>query len=145
MKRIGLTALWTFGLFGFLGAIVHGVRWWKDTHPPDDANVVAVTKSQDGHYSAVIFMHAGGGALAPFCIEYVSVVDSGILPKDAWERNKSVFTSSCNAQMSLRWITDRQLEITFNPTLAAEGVDTARLRRYADSGHVEITYRFWTK
>ena len=100
--------------------------------------------SPSRQYKAVLYNWNGGGGLSPYCINSISVVPSALSDSNASEDSYAVYTGACHAvgdsdyAPAIKWLSDNQLEITFDPTLAARGVNKAILRGYAVSGRIQI-------
>jgi hypothetical protein len=149
LKRMVVSVLAILGaifLFAIGGAIATRLgllprlssSWW----------VVKVIPSPDGDYKAIIFNDNGGGGFAPYCFDSVSVAPVGISDKDADRDKYSVYSGSChvigkcgtNAPI-VRWSSNSTLEVTFDPTLAAENIRQLEFRSGVNVGSVRVVYR----
>lgn len=112
------------------------------TGMPADTDIAGHIQSLDGAYKAVVFYSDGGGAGSSYCFDTVSVVPTQVTDKDAWDE-RDVFSAGCAGDLlsNIVWISPRHLQITFNPTLAVQGIDSVTLRGNAGKdGEVEISY-----
>jgi len=117
---------------------------WKQSKRgmPEDAGVSASIESPDGVYKAVIFYQNGGGAGASYCFDSVTVVPTDLPDAQAWN-TREVFSASCTDDLLHRvvWTSTRQLQITFDPSLAVQGIDAVTLRGHAGK-NAEVEIRF---
>ncbi len=122
----------------------------------EDAEVLKVVYSPNKKYKAVLFNENGGGAISPYCFDFISVVPASMADSAANQDSYSVYSGSChslgfvyqkglpphleNAPL-LSWSSDSMLEITFDPTEAAVGIKELIFRGWADSGHIRVVHR----
>lgn len=113
---------------------------------PDDAFIVGIYLSPDNKHKAVVFKQIGGGGISPYCFHFVSVTNSELEDRLAWNNDKKVFAASCGALGSdkdlngVEWMSSKELAITFDINLAIRRVSALTLKSYADGGQVHLTY-----
>jgi hypothetical protein len=131
-------------------------RMLKALFHVDDAEVLKVVYSPNKQYKAVLFNENGGGAISPYCFDFISVVPASMADSSADKDSYRVYSGSChhlgfvypkdlpphleNAPL-LNWSSDSVLEITFDPTEAAVGIKELIFRGWADSGQIRVVHR----
>lgn len=135
-------------VFGAAGLIAHAFLYALKAiqNMPSDRTVIGSVQSPTTG-KAVIFSSDGGGGFAPYCIDRVSIVPADVEDANAWGDDRMVFVSGCdgfqersNRQQLVMWKSPHELQISFNPTLGARGVDYVALKAYAMNGEVSISY-----
>lgn len=151
MKPVAVlrTVIVLLALYGGGNLAFHGLRMWLKSGLPSDVTIGLSSGqrtliSPDGAHKAVPFSQGGGGGLAPYCIELISVVHADVPDREAWGDASEVYVAGCNALKSLTWLSDSTLQIALDPNMGASGVDSLRLRAYADRGRVKLLYVFQT-
>lgn len=110
-------------------------------------DVIRTFFSPNQQYKAVLFNWNGGGGISPYCIDSISVVPSALSDSNADNDDYTVYTGACHAvgnndnAPKIKWLSDKQLEITFDSTLAAQGVNKTILRGYAAKGDIQIVHK----
>ena len=137
----------TFGALAFIGAtyvLVYGFEWFMFSVPSeivtDDTSIIRSFPTPNHEYKAVIFNQNGGGAWSPYCIDYLSVVPGSTADKDAWGDKYSVFIAGCGSLSNLKWISEKELQITFDADKGVQSVSALTLKGYADHGKVSVSY-----
>jgi hypothetical protein len=135
-------------LYGGGNLAFHGLRLWYQSGLPGDVTIGLSSGqraliSPDGAHKAVPFTQIGGGGLAPYCNERVSIVHADVPDRQAW-RISEVYLAGCNALKGLSWLSDSTLQIALDPNTGTSGVESLRLRAYADRGKVRLLYVFQT-
>ncbi|MEO9169282.1 MAG: hypothetical protein ABI230_12845 [Aestuariivirga sp.] len=137
-------------VIGAAGVVAHGLVGFLQQAPSslirDDTTVIGSIVSPDHEYKAIIFNQDGGGGLSPYCIDYVSVVPEKIADKQAWGDNYSVFVASCGSltdgheRDDVKWLSGKELQITFDADIGVKGVSAMTLKGYADRGAISVSY-----
>lgn len=113
---------------------------------PDDAFTTGSYLSPDNQRKAVVFIQAGGGGISPYCSQSISVIASEMEDKLAWGSDYTVFTSSCGSVGSdenidgVKWVSVKQLSITFDVNVGISGISALMLKNHADEGQVRVIY-----
>lgn len=144
------TTIGALAVFGAAGIAFHGLLGFeRSSFPstmPDDAGVVGSLPSPDHEYKAVVFNQNGGGAISPYCFDYISIVPAGTADKDAWAEQFSVFAASCGSLAfamwgeDLKWKSSDELQIRFDPTTGARGISAMTIKGYAAGGKIRLSY-----
>jgi hypothetical protein len=157
LSRLRRFATAVFAIIGALCVAILAIpRVLSFVWPHDaDARVIKVVHSPDRKYKAVLFNDNGGGAFAPYCFDFVYVVPVSVADASANRDTYLVYSGSCHPlefqsqaaspryvnAPQLRWSSNSQLEIAFDPTLAAQGIKELTFRALAAEGKVRIAHR----
>jgi hypothetical protein len=149
MIRNGVrAAVVAFAIIGF-GAVV-GWLWpssGRAVPPPDNLTFV---DAPDARFTAAVATWAGGGAIAPYCIDNIFVVPKETA-RDAIPTDENiVFQGECGSFISrdgeattspdLSWRGPRALTIRFSLSRAVARPEKFRLRGQNTSGEVTIQF-----
>jgi hypothetical protein len=141
-------------ILGFVGIGVHALLWSLSSAAiqsaaiqsamPSDASVVLVSPSPDKKFKAVVFNQNGGGAISPYCFDYVSVVGEHAAESAAWGEELSVFVASCEAfgdwGKDIKWSSPSELQIRFDLEKGLSGINAMTLRDHAIGSSVSVRY-----
>lgn len=121
-----------------------------------DAGVKEAIYSPDGKFKAVLFNENGGGAISPYCFDFISVAPAS-MPDAATNRDSyRVYSAGCHSlgfvhspgeppflvgAPLVRWNSNSVLEITFDPTMAASGIKEFILRGWDVAGQIRVVHR----
>jgi hypothetical protein len=112
--------------------------------------------SPDQKYKAILFSENGGGAISPYCFDYVSVAPASLETAKANKRAFHVYEGSCHSLGFLerkdkppvlesapliKWVSSSELEITFDRTQASQGINKFLFVSQANEGHIRVTER----
>ena len=119
----------------------------------DDMFIGKPVYSPDQKYKAVMSSENGGGAISPYCFDYVSVVPADLEDKEAIKKTYRVYAGNChtlgfsypkdklpslvNAPL-LKWKNSTELEITFDRKFAEQRINGFFLAAQADAGRIKI-------
>lgn len=112
--------------------------------------------SPDHKHKAILFSENGGGAISPYCFDYVSVVPVSVEDTKANTKAFHVYEGAChslgfshsndkapvleNAPL-LNWKNDAELEVTFDRQKASVGINRFLFISQADDGRVRVIQR----
>ena len=135
-------------------------RWynWRhwDDQIPDDMYVGKPLYSPTNKYKVIVFSESGGGAISPYCFDFVSVVPALMDTTNAFKRIFHVYAGGCHSLLSpaqndkspilehaplLKWKSDTELEISFDQKSAATGIKEFLFVGEADEGRIKIVPR----
>ncbi len=143
-----MTRLIAFG--GILAIVLFGVLWFEGYDQQNemfyDAAITGSVFSPDQTYKAILFNQNGGGAIAPYCFDLVSVVPENIDEKIALTLRYVVFVASCGAinyqkwNADIQWLGSKELRITFDYKIGARGISKLRIQNHDVEEKILITY-----
>lgn len=136
----------TFGslaIIGVMAIVWHGVL--PLFHEKAYAHKTLLSPS--GKYKAVLFNWNGGGGLSPYCYNSISVVPAAVSDDAANHEGFRVYSGGCHAvgdsdyAPTIKWLSDVELEITYDLAQAVHGVSSVGLKGSAASGQVFVIHR----
>lgn len=113
--------------------------------------------SPDKRYKAILFSEYGGGAMSPYCFDYVSVVPASLGIEKSSEKKFHVYEGGChsfgtfgkkhnglpvmeNAPL-LNWVSASELEVVFDKNKASRGINKPVYLHQSSDGQVRIAYK----
>jgi len=138
-------------------AIYLAYRWnhWDDT-VSEDIYIGKPLYSPDQKHKAIVFSASGGGAISPYCFDYVSVVPASLEVERSIKRKFRVYEGGChslgfsfldgkppaleNAPL-LKWNSSTEIELTFDRNQAVRGINKFLFVTEADEGRIKVTQR----
>lgn len=134
MRRTAKNAL---AIVGALSLIIQGgAQLLRATGGPE---VVTEISSPKGGYKAVHAVYLGS-AIAPHCIDVLSVyrIDDGVGGTDESSR---VYFGSCHSDApAIRWLSENALQVRFSMAGALENIAELRLKPHAVDGQVKVSF-----
>jgi hypothetical protein len=124
--------------------------------PVKEDSVRNIVYSPDGKFKAVLFNENGGGGISPYCFDFISVVPASVPNPTANQDSYRVYEASCHTLGFMKsqdgrrmmvgaplihWSSNSVLEITFDPKMAASGINNFIFRVWAVKGQVQIVHR----
>ena len=120
--------------------------------PGEDVYVGKPIYSPDRKHIAVLFTESGGGGISPYCITSVSVAAASVEPSKAYAKKYLVYQGGCHSlgfvetegkrilqdAPALKWGGSGELDITFNPRLAAAYVKKVIVAGHSYDGAVNV-------
>lgn len=109
--------------------------------------------SPDQRYMAVHSTASGGGAISPYCFDYVSVFPAYVGTAGADSKEFRVYEGACHSlgfatssnelpthvdAPQLKWINANEIEITFDRARASDGIKKFVFLSQADNGRIRI-------
>jgi len=140
---VTIGAIWV-GTHGFIW-VANATRIYLGFDKPPAASF----SSPDGEFKAVVFVSMGGGPATSYCDTSIYVVASATPAADIREDRHLVYAASCGGlseghwEQNIRWTSESQLEIAFDPSVGARGsTGEMTIKGYAAGGKVRIGYLF---
>lgn len=154
LKRMGILVLAGIGAIYVASLVVPTVVRTMFPSSADGGTGKAIY-SPDGNFKAVQFNANGGGGISPYCFDYISVAPASVPDAATNQDSFRVYTASChslgfvqspgkpafhvNAPL-IKWLSNSVLEITFDPTMAASGINEFVLRGWASTGQIRVVH-----
>ena len=116
-----------------------------------------VIYSPNHKYIAVLLGENGGGAISPYCFDYVSVIPASKKIEVAKSEDFHVYEASCHSLGVLhtkngsktigaplvKWKSSTELEIIFDKRLASMGISHFIFTGQADEGRVKVVQGYF--
>ncbi|NWB99255.1 hypothetical protein HX882_25515 [Pseudomonas gingeri] len=113
----------------------------------DDDQSIKIYPSPNGRYNAVHVWHAGGGALAPFCVDSILVFDSLLDIGEAVKKaDYEIYSSECDvfsdqeASPKIHWASNQSLQVDFAIGATRMYSRKVSLRAFDASGAIQIRF-----
>jgi hypothetical protein len=132
--------------------------FYKNWNTREDSLFVGdIIYSPDHKYIAVLLGENGGGAISPYCFDYVSVIPKSIKIEVAKSEKFHVYAASCHSlgishtkngsktigAPLVKWKGSTELEITFDKKLASMGISHFIFTGQADEGRVKVVQGYF--
>jgi hypothetical protein len=123
--------------------------------PVTEDSILNIAYSPDGKFKAVLFNENGGGGISPYCFDFISVVPAAVPNPAANQDAYRVYEAGCHTlgfkksedgqrmmvgAPLIHWSSNSVLEITFDPTMAASGINEFIFRGSGVKGQVQIVH-----
>jgi hypothetical protein len=154
VARIRQITIKALAIIGTLTLIALLARFAMASWIASKYDLVAVVYSPDKTYKAILFNKKRGmpdGYVNPLCFNTVSVVPVAIENDAAKSEQYLVYRGGCHSlglsggprlePPQIKWLSGKELEITFNPTTATADVAKVELSGHDASSYVTLQYK----
>lgn len=140
LKRILDTLLRLLGIIALVGIVVFAILTFG-IRASDEYEVILKGESPDGEYIATFYSNMGGGA-AGWCRLHVSVTHASYPLRITDRRgalSHEVFSASCNSEINLQWVSDRELRIKYTGIDSPLGI-RVHMKSHNSDNKIKIKY-----